>query len=413
MNGRKYFPDSRATQKKTNSQRSSFQFNFFLLAGILLVGVFVFKSLIQSPQPMDSAPTAAALEPKEPIRHELVVAHESVPVPVVAEPAVEPASTPRSANELMAELIDLSGIHGTLTAEQAARFKQVLAQLIQSGSASVPAIQEFLKKNADFHYIDIAGGEQLGFPTLRATLFDALKQIGGPEAQTSMLQTLQGTGNPSEVLELAKDLEVMAPGMYSDDIQKSARDALSAALTNQNNTNIEIGPLFRLVQIYGGNTIDDSVRGDAGGFYNAIAAANLPNAQGLPSLVQMAQNSSGGSQSIATEMIAQLAGQNSVALDALTQMAQKGQIPNSVWMKVAPILGGDQYQLNTSAPSGANSPSGSTEQNYSVVNNATTPDQINQRIAMIDGFLGYVPEDSAGANALRHERDVLSGKLNK
>ena len=40
-----------------------------------------------------------------------------------------------------------------------------------------------------------------------------------------------------------------------------------------------------------------------------------------------------------------------------------------------------------------------------------SPDQINQRIGLIDKFLGLVPGDSSAAAALQHARGVLQGKL--
>jgi len=147
--------------------------------------------------------------------------------------------------------------------------------------------------------------------------------------------------------------------------------------------------------------------------------ANLPDAQGLPTLIQMASVSVSGSspdaagQTIAIEMIAQLAGQNSQALDTLTQMAQKGQIRNSVWEKLAPILAGEQYQLgdNTAAQNAAGNEEASGNQKYSIVSAANTPDQISQRIGLIDKFLGLVGSDSAAAAALNHQRSILNGRL--
>jgi hypothetical protein len=130
----------------------------------------------------------------------------------------------------------------------------------------------------------------------------------------------------------------------------------------------------------------------------------------------MAQNpnADASGKTIATEMIAQLAGQNSQALETLAQMAQKGQIDNSLWVKLAPILGGDQYQISSSTgqTSGGDA-TASGSQGYAIVNGATTPDQINERIALIDKFLGLVSGDSAAARALQQQRSLLAEKLGK
>jgi len=62
-----------------------------------------------------------------------------------------------------------------------------LQQLVQQGAVSVPAIREFLEKNADLDF-GAAGSQALGFASLRRTMFDALQQIGGPEAVGAMAQ---------------------------------------------------------------------------------------------------------------------------------------------------------------------------------------------------------------------------------
>lgn len=382
---------------------------------ILAAGlIFAFKSRKTTPvsgtQPPADATSEAALHPD----FKAAAAKELPAAPVFATAATTPSQpvpkppSPPSANQLVAELAALGETNGTVTAEQAEKFKQNLAELVKGGAGSVPAIQEFLAKNTNVRYSDLDGGDQLGFSSLRASLIDALKQIGGPQAQAAMLQTLQTTAEPSELLALANDLNQAAPGQYTDQIVNGAKEALQMATANQLGTNAEVGPAFHIMQTYAGaNTTADAANNDPQQFYNAVAYANMPNGQGLDSLVQMAANP-GISQTVATEMIAQMAGQNSQALTALTEMAQNGQISQDVWVKLAPILAGSQYQL-----SGASSSQLSAGgQNYTIVDGATTPDQINQRIDMIDKMLNLVPGDSAASAALQHQLSILNGKLN-
>lgn len=384
-----------------------------LLAAFLVAAVFVFKS----PKP----PTGTA-QPVPP--SPLLSDTEAPPVaqPVPAPKAVAPQASappkpvesvaiqagPRSARELMGELVELSGAAGPITQEQAERFKQNLAELVKLGAAAVPAIREFLEQKGEFGYNGIEGAQLLGYPSLRASLIDTLQQINGPEAQEALLHEVKTTALPSELLALAKSLETQAPGQYRDEILSSARETLAMAATNQLQlgTNVELGPAFRILRNYGdADSTADVAKHDPANFLNAIALASLPDGQGLPSLLTMAGNS-GGSQAGATEMIAQLASQNADALEALVRLAQKGQIPSEVWVRLAPILGGDQYQL-----AGSPGPDASGTQNYAVVNVATTPEQINQRIVVIDALLGFVEAGSGAAAALRHERDTLIGKL--
>jgi hypothetical protein len=299
-----------------------------------------------------------------------------------------------------------------VTPEQAERFKHHLEELIRGGAASVAAIREFLDKNVDLDFGQVAGGEQLSYASFRAAFLDALKQIGGPEAQSAMAQVLQTSAVPGELLEVAKNLETGAPGQYREQILRAAREALEMAAANQLGTNAELGPAYRILNSYSeAGTAEDTARRDPINFSNAVAMANLPDAQGLQSLIQMAQNPNpdAGGQMVATEMIAQLAGNNAQAFDALMQMAQNAQISNRVWTRLAPILGGDQYQFQF-GPGAGSGLDGSTP--YTVVNNVTTSDQINQRIGLIDRFLSVVAPDSSAANALLHERQLLAGRLN-
>jgi HEAT repeat protein len=142
----------------------------------------------------------------------------------------------------------------------------------------------------------------------------------------------------------------------------------------------------------------DAARNNPVEFAAAVQLANLPDGQGLPALAKMAQDTSSGSQLMATEMIAQMAGQNSDALNTLAQLVQDGKVQSGDWIHLAPLLGGDQYQLD---PSG---------QKYSVVSSDMSPDQVNQRIMLIDTFMNYVPDGSGAYKALNQERGILAAK---
>jgi hypothetical protein len=325
-----------------------------------------------------------------------------------------PPTTARTPQQLIAELLEISAIDGPITADKGEKFKRNLEELIKQGAASIPAIRELLDKKIEYDFADVSGAEQIGYASLRASMIDALKQIGGPEAQEAMVQVLQTSALPSELLEIAKNLDQDAPGQYRDQILNAARESLAIAATNQY-ANVELGPAFRILQNYGAaNTTADAAKNEPANFNNAINLANMPEGQGLAALVQMAQNpSSASGQTIATEMIAQLAGQNSKAVDALMQMAQNNQISNGTWEKLAPILGGDQFQIANSPAQNSSSDPNAPQDGFTIINSATTADQINQRIALIDKFLSIVPSDSAAAASLRNQRNLLSGKLTK
>lgn len=378
---------------------------------VVLIAIVMAVTLTNRPKPAPHAPAPSAAQaealdvnppPATPLP--VVAPARALPAPTTPVLAATPPSGPVSPELLTpAQLVDeLAAIgSGPVTPEQAARFKQDLNELIRRGSASVPAIQELLKQNTDVAYGDVAGGDQLGYSSLRASLIDTLSRIGGPDAQAAMVAAMNTTANPSELLQLAQDLDRQAPGQYRDQIVSGAEQTLQMAASGQINTNAEVGPAFRTVQNFSGgaNTTAQTAQNDPADFYSAVTLANLPDGQGLAALLQMQQSSSGASQVIATTMIAQMAGQNGDALDALAQLAQNGQISQNEWVQLAPILGGNQYQMD---PSG---------QSYTVSGGASSPDQINQRISLIDAMMNYVPSGTGGAKALQQELITLNTKL--
>ncbi|PWU18464.1 MAG: hypothetical protein C5B50_09075 [Verrucomicrobia bacterium] len=394
------------------------------VAALAVSALFISHPRQTSPQPETQAAAASAPDLKTPPApvprpHREALAQSPPRAAVAGAQFPAPQDETRSPRQLVGDLTRLSAMAGPITPEQAAQFKQDLAELVRGGSASVPAIQELLAKNQDFRYGELSGGEQLEYSSLRAALIDTLKQIGGPEAHTALLQTFQTTAVPGELLELSKNLDQQAPGQYREQFLIAAQETLNMAAANQIGTNVELGPAFRMLQNYGDvaqGGIADSARTDPQNFLSAVTLASLPDGQGLDGLMQMADNPNptAAGKAIATEMIGQLAGQYSDAFDALLQLARSGRISNGVWVQLAPILAGDAYQLGS--PQGQNASSvaqRSADQAYQIVDSATTPDEINHRMAMIDQFLSVVPGDSAAANALRHQQALLAGKLAK
>jgi hypothetical protein len=372
---------------------------------VLVAAMLAFK-LMHHSRPAAPAAVAVATQAAAPAPN---VQSVSIPKPAAApaRSAAAPAVTATerapedtallTPQQLADELASIG--KGPITAEQAARFKADLKELIKRGAASVPAIQALLQQNFDDSFGDVKGGDQLGYSGLRSSLIDALNQIGGAAAQSALLDTMNTTAVPSELLQIAQDLNKQAPGQYNDEIVSNVQATLAMASAGQLGTNSELGPAYRTLQNFGNaNTTADAANTDPVDFYNAVQLANMPNGQGLSSLLQMEQNSTGTSQAIATDMIAQMAGQNGDALSALAQMAQNGQISQNEWVQIAPILAGAQYQMNTSGD------------DYTVVDNDLTQDQINQRIQMLNTFMNYVTPGTGGFKAIQQEITTLNGQ---
>jgi hypothetical protein len=380
---------------------------------LLLLTLMVVKFLNRNSESTiaDSASIAETTVPLEESTSQEVFESSQVKSQAISPSAPEvnkPANAntvPITASELVAKLTEI-GLHNPITAEEAVLFKQMLAQLILRGDSAVPAVRELFAKKTDADFVNVAGSEELGYPTLRACLIDALKQMGGPEAQALMRDTLQTTTSAAELSALAQNLDQLVPGVYRHDILNAANQVLKLAAENKLGENVELGPALRILNTYGTADMADNPPSHVSAkLGDAAALAKLADAGGLDALIQVAGNSNSdpSERAIASQMIAQLAGQNDKALEILIRMAGNGEISNSTWQKIAPILGGNQYEPGAAAS--PNSP------NYSVANVAATPEQINQRISMIDYFLNVVSSDSAAAAALRLQRGTLVGKL--
>src|SRR5260370_24043955 len=148
------------------------------------------------------------------------------------------------------------------TPEQVAAWKQDLRQLVQQGAAAVPAIQEFLEKNVDLGF-GSNGVQSLGYGSARYALFDALAQIGGPEAVGALTGTLQTTADPRAIALLAKDLEQMAPAQHRQARLEATRQALTMAGEGKL-ADADVGPLFEVLYKYGGAGIVSDLEQNGG-----------------------------------------------------------------------------------------------------------------------------------------------------
>ena len=150
-----------------------------------------------------------------------------------------------------------------------------------------------------------------------------------------------------------------------------------------------------------------------------MALAGLPNGEGLPSLISLAQNTSAagsGKSTFALQMLAQVAGQYPDAGAALLEQARANQIPDRTWTRIATGLAGDQYQFGGPSLDQAVPISGlkgyhleSGNQNF--VSLPVPPDisadEVDRRLALIDQLLATQPSPAA-AQALQESRQTLA-----
>ena len=203
-----------------------------------------------------------------------VAPQETVPVNAVDQPALRGQANPSSISrpapaqsgrlvhsvepkpeilQLVDGLVKLQPENGVLTDEFAKGWKQNLRQLIQQGPAAIPAMQDFLARNLDYAFGD-SGRQFLGYSSARVAMFDALAQIGGPEAVAALSGVLQTTADPREIALLAQKLEQLEPQQHQAEVLNAARQALALAGSHKQQT-ADPAPLFEVLQKYGGEGI--------------------------------------------------------------------------------------------------------------------------------------------------------------
>jgi hypothetical protein len=309
---------------------------------------------------------------------------------------------------------------GVSPAEQSAQWKDHLKQLVQQGPAGVPAIMEFLDKNTDVGF-GREGSQMLGYPSARTAMFDALLQIGGPEAIGALSQTLQATADPREIALLARNLEQLEPQQHRQEAVEAARQTL-ALVASGKSEGTDVAPLFEVLKQYGGAAAatDLEQAGGSWNYYAAIALAQLPDGAGVPSLIRIVQNPDAKTKSLpALEMLAEVSNQYPEARAALLAQTRANEIPANRWPYLASVLAGERYQYQDSmfdTPAIPPNPSdvrtfhiSAGNQNFSAVAGAAnfTPDQMQQQLSLIDELLSAT-SNPAAVQALQQARANLA-----
>lgn len=134
----------------------------------------------------------------------------------------------------------------TFTAGDTKNVRQAILQfenLIAYSKEALPAIRAFLSSNGEIAYdrsifgswkISKDGSVPTDFvfpPSLRFGLFDAVKKIGGSDAEQILSDALRVTGRGVEVAYLTRVLEQMAPLKYRDTAVEIAKELLRHPLT--------------------------------------------------------------------------------------------------------------------------------------------------------------------------------------
>lgn len=348
-----------------------------IIIGVIVVGAVAYKAMHKETPPVDTTPTSTApgetqtekpskaVQPREPGGSPQTMASAPAATTTPAVPEAKPPVT-GPAKDLVTSLAALDPKKGPITKEQVEKFKSDLKALIAQGKDAVPAIREFLERNVELSYAN-AGGESLGYSSLRASLIDALAQIGGPEATSALLGALNTTALPGEIAQLARALEQLAPGQYSGDILNAARQTLQLAMGGGLGKE-DAGPLFDIIAKAAANgQLDPALLADlqksaqSYKWYPVITMANLPGDQGIDALIAMLKDPN--VPNTVPEMLGQKAWESEKALNALVDLARTGRITPAEYQQIIALMSGDEYLITQK---GAQQPQGVDCQYYHI-----------------------------------------------
>ncbi|HEX4120265.1 MAG TPA: hypothetical protein VH619_06605 [Verrucomicrobiae bacterium] len=389
--------------KRKNPPRTSFLGPVVLFGVLVIVASLSYRSFRSSSAP--PVQTNASATPPA--------------IPTAASTTITPSPAPNVDPQLLVSTLAALDGKEPITPAQSQKWNDSLHQLIRQGSSSVQPIQRFLAQNLDANYAGVSGADQLGYNSLRSALLAALVQIGGPEATAAMLQTLQTSIYPTDVAAIAKTLEAQSPGQFQQDILNSVRQQLSLAAMDQL-AGANVGPLFQVLANIG--AAGGSVEGDLAQYaekwpyYAVIALTTLPNNAGAPALIQIADGTLSGNQTVAGQALAELAPQNPDALNALLALIKSGQLNESSLAQLAPFLGGRQYQLTPPA-----NPALSGYMTFHIAvgdqdfsshdSDSFTAPQLARRISIIDEVMAVVPAaDASAQDTLQKQKDSLTAR---
>jgi hypothetical protein len=335
-----------------------------------------------------------------------------------SQPALPPA-TPY-ARQLVNAVCRLDRARTPLTPEEAEKWKENLEQLIERGADGARAIAEFLQTNVDVR-LGRPGVELLGVDSVREALFNALVRIGGPEAITATLQTLQTTAVPREIALLARNLDILVPEAHRQDALGAAREVLAMAASGKLRGS-DVAPLFEVLQNYGGPDIVPELQQAAvtWQYYSPIALASIPEGAGIPALAQMAESNGSGT-TMALQLLAQLSGKQNEARMSLLAQAKAGKIPASAWPFLSAALAGNEFRFQNSALSdpllgnrGSISTAYVSAGNQTICNAfnpaSQTEDELHGRIAFLDQ-LRNVTSQPAAVEAILQADQLLTNRL--
>ena len=361
------------------------------------------------------------------------------PAPKVAKAsrrtgATKPSKSENQSWKLETVLTQVKQRSEEITPSEANSINEMLRKLRQQGVAALPTIRAFLRKKGDVDFSQLGGKEFVEYRTLRLALLDLVNHIGGSDALALSLEQFRDTQDPAEIALLARNLEKQAPGVYRDEIVRTASEMLQQEQQVAPEEQSDVGPLFDVLQSYSGGDVVNNLEQATPRWweYSLIALAGLPKGEGLPSLLARAGDTNVPVQyksSLPFQLLAQAATQYPEAGETLIELTRLGQIPDRAWQGVGEALEGKHLQFaspfsqDSVLAKDRNSPSGQlpltreytlerTNIHYEqrAASTLWSTEQIQQQVTLIDDLLKATSKNPEAVKALQRARDVLQSE---
>ncbi len=271
-----------------------------------------------------------------------------------------------------------------------------LETLVEGGDSSIPNIREFIAGGADVDYTIEEGTRGPSFwnwrsgqplvsglvlpPTLRLSLVDVLRYIGGENAEVSLGVMLNTTTNGMELAYIAQVLEKMAPGKYTQMANTSAKNFLASG------TAAGQSYLFGLLAAQGDTSLVPAVEANlvsSQGKLNVDAAQyllNLEKEKAMPALYKAYNQSTDPDvkKNIASLSL-KYVGSSPEAGQMFTDLVQNDKVdPRARAMAVAAMAGGPLGPFHVDPP--------------------TDPQVIQQRITVLEGLQPRITDPALQQN---------------
>jgi len=337
------------------------------------------------------------------------------------------ASADDTARRIVADLSSLNLSNAPLSAGQAVWFKDRLANLSVLGSNALPAIAEFLGRNADLYFDTTGSVELAGAPSLRVALIEVVGKLRGPDAGALVKSTFQATADPVELATLARLLDRSEPGQHRATFLNAARETLALAASASWDGR-DVAPLFEMLREFGGAAVAADLERYANPWfhYASMTLVELPEAAGVPVLLKLINDKArlAPGRAAFLRALAETALKQKAAADELLAQTRANRIGESAWPGVGAALSGHTLHFARpvlAAPSPLVARTSTRTIRIALGNQrlleAAPPDNlpakdIGDRIRLIDRLLEATTNPSA-LDALEGARIQLSARLSR